>query len=110
MIEVECNIVIKKDDRLLVDELRINLLLEIQETGSLLAASRKLDISYQHAWNIVKEINALYSTPLVIKQRGGINGGGTSLTASAIRVIHEYQQINKQTQSFTRKINAEIRM
>ena len=110
MIEVACFIVIKKNDKLFVDQVRIDLLLLIHETGSLQAASRKLEISYQHAWNIIKEMNSLSDTPLVVKQRGGVNGGGTSLTPSALRVIDEYQQINKQAQAFTRKINAEINM
>jgi molybdate transport system regulatory protein len=110
MIEVVCYIVIKKNNRLFVDQVRIDLLLFIQQTGSLQAASRKLDISYQHAWNIIKEMNTLSDTPLVIKQRGGVNGGGTSLTPSALRVIDEYEQIQKETQSFSRKINTEIKL
>ena len=110
MIEVACFIVIKKNKKLFIDQVRIDLLLLIQQTGSLQAASRKLNISYQHAWNIIKEMNTLSDTPLVIKQRGGANGGGTSLTPSALRVIDEYHQINKQAQAFTRKINTEIKM
>jgi molybdate transport system regulatory protein len=110
MLEVECHILIKNNNQVFIDQTRIDLLLHIQQTGSLRAASKKLGISYQHAWNMINEMNTLADTPLVITQRGGASGGGASLTPSALRVIEEYQQINKQIKFFTKQINAEINM
>jgi molybdate transport system regulatory protein len=39
-------------------------------------AAKKLKISYQHAWNLIDEMNHVAPEPLVTLQRGGTNGGG----------------------------------
>ena len=110
MTEVECLVLIKKDGQLLVDQTRIDLLFQIQQTGSLQAASKKLGISYQHAWNMIAAMNKLADAPFVIKQRGGVSGGGATLTPSALRVMDEFAQIKVQIGRFITKINTDINM
>ena len=110
MIEVECRIFIKKDKQIYLDQTKINLLLHIQQNGSLRSAAKTMGISYQHAWNLINDMNTIAAEPLIIKQRGGTSGGGATLTSSGLRVLNEYHQIEKQVNSFVKQINAEINM
>ena len=56
---------------------KVRLLQAIQETGSISAAARSLEISYRKAWKMIDVMNAQATTPLVERQSGGKRGGGT---------------------------------
>ncbi len=87
MIEVECLIAIKKDGTNFLNPLKIELLQEIRNKGSLNGASKKMHISYQHVWNMIDEMNRTAPSPLVVKQRGGSNGGGTAVSGYGERML-----------------------
>lgn len=108
MIEVECNISIKKDGVNFLTPLTVNLLHEIMNSGSLRAASKKINISYQHAWNLINEINNAAPNILVEKQRGGEHGGGTQISTYGKKIISDYNNIGFQIQKIVNKINTEI--
>lgn len=108
MIEVECQISIKKNGNCFLAPLRIELLHEISKNGSLSSAAKKLNISYQHAWNMIEEMNRNAPSPLVIKQRGGVNGGGAEISTFGLKMIDEYKQIELQVKKLVNQINVEI--
>jgi len=54
---------------------RVELLRKIKTSGSILAASKEMKMSYQQAWSFVKQMNELSPLPLVTRQRGGSHGG-----------------------------------
>ncbi len=78
----------------------VELLLLIRETGSIRQAAKKMEMSYQKAWAIIKTLNGQSSQPLVIVQSGGKKGGGTELTADALELISYYTQLRKRFDSF----------
>ena len=45
-----------------------------------MARQKKMKISYQHVWTMIDEMNRIAPSPLVLKQRGGSNGGGTAIS------------------------------
>ncbi|HEX3006992.1 MAG TPA: hypothetical protein VHO90_05190 [Bacteroidales bacterium] len=98
-----------KGERLLGPE-RIELLFEIQRSGSLRAASKKLNISYQHAWTVIDAINQAASQPVVMMQRGGNGGGGASLTSYGERLLDEYASIEKEVNKFFLQLNTELNL
>ncbi|MFQ3579683.1 MAG: LysR family transcriptional regulator [Bacteroidales bacterium] len=108
MIEIECNITIKKEGKNYLNALKVNLLHCIQQTGSLSGAAKKLGISYQFAWNMIEEINSTSNTPLVVLQRGGVNGGGAVVTDTGLRFIKEYKYIEDEVNRLIGKIISEI--
>jgi molybdate transport system regulatory protein len=110
MIEVECHITIKKNGRCFLGAARTELLKEIIESGSLSGAAKKLKISYQHAWNMIDEMNRVALEPLVIKQRGGANGGGAVISVYGERILLEYKQIEAQVKKMVSQINVEINL
>ncbi|MFP5040649.1 winged helix-turn-helix domain-containing protein [Parasediminibacterium sp. JCM 36343] len=74
---------------------RIELLEKIQETGSLRQAALAMKMSYQQAWNMIKEMNEATSAPLVLMQRGGKNGGTTLLSDKGLKAITLFKQYNQ---------------
>jgi molybdate transport system regulatory protein len=110
MIEVECHISIKKNGYSFLSTTKTELLNEIMHCGSLSGAAKKLKISYQHAWTMIVEMNRLAPSPLVIMQRGGINGGGTEISSYGRRILKEYKLIEAQVNKLVDQINVEMNL
>ena len=72
---------------------KIALLEAVQETGSISAAARLLEMSYRRAWLLVEEINACLQKPAVASSVGGARGGGAVLTPSGEQLIKIYRSI-----------------
>jgi molybdate transport system regulatory protein len=108
MIEVEAQIAIKRNGVAFLNPTKVALLKEIVLSGSLSAAAKKVGISYQHAWTMISEMNRNAPEPLVIKQRGGKNGGGAEMSEYGLRIMSEYQLINETVVRTISQINVEI--
>ena len=77
---------------------KADLLQRIAETGSLAEAGRQMGMSYQRVWSLVAAMNADFVEPLVLKQRGGVAGGGAQLTPTGERVLSIYRAIERDAQ------------
>ena len=110
MIEVECHISIKKDGIRFLNPLETQLLQEIRNNGSLSGAAKKMEISYQHVWTMIDEMNRSAPSPLVLKQRGGANGGGTAISGYGERMLREYLIIQAEINKVVAQINVEINL
>jgi molybdate transport system regulatory protein len=110
MIEVECQIAIKKEGNCFLNLIKTELLNEIIQCGSLSGAAKKLKISYQHAWTMIDEMNHIAPEPLVIKQRGGVNGGGAKISSYGMQILNEYKLIEAQVKKLMSQINVDINL
>lgn len=110
MIEVEAKISIKRNGMVFLNPVKTTLLKEIKQCGSLSAAAKKLALSYQHAWNLIHEMNLNAPEPLVIKQRGGSNGGGAALSEYGLKILNEYDLIRRAVYTTIQQINVEINL
>ncbi len=90
---IEGNLEIVKDGRSFLTSKRIDLLKIIKQKGSINAASKELRMSYQQAWHYIKEMNEIAPLPLVVRQRGGINGGGAVITKFGEKSIKEFESL-----------------
>jgi len=108
MIEVDCQISVKRNGSCFLSPVKTELLQEIKQTGSLSGASKKLKISYQHAWTMIDEMNRSAPEPLVIKQRGGAHGGGAEISGYGEKILNEYRSIEAQVNKLIKQINVEI--
>ena len=93
-----------------MNPLKIQLLQEIRKNGSLNAASKIMGISYQHVWNMINEMNRTAPSPLVVKQRGGANGGGTAVSEYGERMLSEYLLIQTEIKKVVDQVNVEINL
>jgi len=110
MVEIECLLNIKKDGQNYLNPAKIILLQKIARLGSLRSAAKEMEISYQHAWNMIDEMNRLAPEPLVIKQRGGTTGGGASVSSYGSKILNEYSIIKQQLDKTINQIKVEIGM
>jgi molybdate transport system regulatory protein len=108
LIEVAFRIDVLRNRTPFLRPANVELLREIDRRGSLRIAAKRLRISYQHAWDLVKEINRVAAEPVVVLHRGGAGGGGAALSAHGRRLIEEFEQIEEAVARFAKKLNAEI--
>ena len=81
---------------------KAELLQEIDDSGSIAAAGRRMAMSYKRAWSLVEELNASFLTPLVETSKGGPDGGGARLTGTGKQVLAIYRRIEARTNSASR--------
>jgi molybdate transport system regulatory protein len=78
---------------------KADLLTAIATHGSIAAAGRAMGMSYQRAWSLVDELNAMFREPLVSSSRGGSSRGGAALTEVGKLVLDRYRAIEDATAS-----------
>ncbi len=72
---------------------KAELLEYIAATGSIRTAAQEIGMSYPRAWSLVREMNTLFTGPLVTRTRGGGSGGGAELTPLGEQVLQLYQRM-----------------
>jgi molybdate transport system regulatory protein len=105
---VNGNIEIEKNKECFLNMKRIMLLKLIKEKGSINAASKELKMSYQQAWHFIKHMNELSPVPLVVRQRGGANGGGANLTKYGEKKIIEFEKLMDQNKAFREELSGKL--
>ncbi len=78
-----------------VEDFTYDLLVLIHEKGSLKAASNALRVSYRKAWGNLQKAEEILGYPLIDRQRGGKDGGNSSLTPAAIRLLEAYRALQQ---------------
>jgi molybdate transport system regulatory protein len=72
---------------------KAELLVHIAETGSISEAARRMRMSYNRAWLLVRTMNRCFKKPLVIACRGGDSHGGAQLTGFGQQILTHYQRL-----------------
>ena len=91
-----------------------DLLEQIEATGSLSEAARRLRFSYRRAWLLLDAMNRRWPTPLATTAVGGKRGGGAKLTPRGRAVLSAYRDLQIQvetlldhaTEGFRRSVDA----
>lgn len=80
-------------DEIAIGPGKISLLEAIDETGSLTAAAKHIEMSYRRAWLLLDQLNRSLKRPAVISVNGGEHGGGSELTDVGRKLIALYRGI-----------------
>jgi molybdate transport system regulatory protein len=107
-IEVGGSVWLRSGNATLGGAARIALLAAIHQTGSITGAAKAVGMSYKAAWDAIDTMNNLAGTTLVVRATGGKGGGGTTLTAKALRLIDTYRTIEREHQVFLERAGAAI--
>ena len=78
---------------------KVNLLEEIDRSGSISKAARELGLSYRRAWTLVDTMNKSFNSPLVEGSVGGKKGGGAQLTPLGKRMAKVYRSMESKAES-----------
>ena len=71
------------------------LLMLIDETKSVRAASRRMNLSYSSCWNTIKTLEEQLCYPLVERTQGGAVGGTSILTDRGKELLNKYTEYDK---------------
>ena len=80
-------------------EAAADLLEQIEATGSLSEAARRLRFSYRRAWMVLDAANRRWPSPLVITATGGKKGGGAKLTPAGRAALSAYRDLQIQLEA-----------
>ena len=83
------------DDEVAMGPGKADLLEAIEQTGSISAAARAMQMSYRRAWLLVDVMNRCFREPLVHSSAGGAQGGGARLTEAGGRVLAQFRAMEQ---------------
>lgn len=85
-------------------EKRIVLLEAIEAHGSISKAAKAVPMSYKSAWEAVDVMNTLSPEPIVTRETGGKDGGGTTITTYGKRLLENYELLKEEHQRFLERL------
>jgi molybdate transport system regulatory protein len=88
----------------------------IEKTGSLMAATELLGLTYRRTWGDLKKIEEQLGIQLLDKSRGGKDGGTSSLTPEGKRLVEAFDHLHERMdgviqsafKDFIREITSDI--
>ena len=86
---------LEEGKNVVLDQTDALLLRRISETSSLTEGARLADISYRNAWDRIKAIESNLDMKIVETKVGGATGGGATLTADGISLLHDFRKVRK---------------
>lgn len=89
VVRVEPHWSLRSDDGRHLDSRCLTMLQAIEQGGTLRSAATAAGISYRHAWNLLRDWEALFETPLVALERGR----GAHLTPLGLRLLRADQRL-----------------
>ncbi len=89
-----------KDGESFLGSGRIELLEQIERTGSIHAAAKAMKMSYKGAWERINQMNTLADKPIITKSTGGRGGGGSVLTPHAYELIATFRRFEELHRQF----------
>tara|TARA_B110000211_G_C13990701_1_gene513849 strand:+ start:321 stop:659 length:339 start_codon:yes stop_codon:yes gene_type:complete len=92
--KIKSRIWIETNNNVLLGEGRVQLLKEIEKTGSLSKAAKELKMSYKKAWTMVDSINKSAKEEVITKVVGGQGGGGAKITTYGKKLMAIFDDIN----------------
>ena len=82
---------------------KADLLRAIDQTGSISAAARQMEMSYRRAWLLVDTMNQAFKSPVVVTLTGGKAGGGAAVTEFGKEVLQRYSDMEKKASASVAK-------
>jgi len=86
-------------------EKRIELLYAIEKHGSISKAAKAVPMSYKSAWEAVDAMNNLSEEPIVQRETGGKNGGGTTITPYGMKLLETYRVLKEEHDYFLKRLS-----
>lgn len=94
----------KEDGHPILTEEHFELLLDINDLGSLAASAEKMKISYRKAWELVRQSEKTLGFQLIEKHRGGKDGGNSTLSPDGKLLIEAYKELRYEFDSSVKRI------
>ena len=96
MLSARMKLWIERDGSSFFGDGRAALLEAIDRTGSLSQAARTMRMSYRTAWENINQMETAFARQLVVRQTGGSQGGGCTLTEGARALLAAYARFREE--------------
>ena len=81
-----------REGELFMSGTQLRLLKQVEKDGSIRTAAMNLKMSYQYAWHMLERINRLSPVPVVVRQKGGKDGGGCRITPFGLNLMQAFEK------------------
>ena len=105
---MEANLTLYREGELFLGNQQIRLLNQVLTDGSIHAAAKNLKMSYQHAWHLMDKVNRLSPVPIVIRQKGGKDGGGCSISPYGRKLMEAFMKRELEVFHFLDECNSDL--
>ena len=102
--KIKSKVWLEKEGQLVFGSGKALILKAINEEGSINKAAKKMKMSYRHAWSYIRAAEKRIGKLLVIKTKGGKDGGGAILTDYAKDLLRRFENIDRETKLFADKL------
>lgn len=92
-----------ENDQKIFGEGPLMLLKKVEETGSLRQAALSMEMSYSKAWGMIKTIEKELGVSILNRSIGGEQGGGSSLTPEAKKLMERYEKLKNQVDKYIKE-------
>ena len=82
---------------------KTEILRQIEQTGSISEAAKKVGMNYKKAWSHIKILEELIEDDLVLTKKGQAQDSGTKLTNKAQELIQLYKTLNEDIKEYSTK-------
>jgi molybdate transport system regulatory protein len=103
--ELKAKVWVERRGRFVLGDGGVGLLEQIDRTGSIQAAARRLGWSYRHTWGYLKNLEDTSGTKFVERRHGGAAGGGARLTPAGRAFVRRYRAFRAQVDRLIRSWN-----
>lgn len=104
LFELEGSIWLSVGGEKLGSSVRMALLAQIAEQGSITQAAKAVGMSYKGAWDAIDTMNNLAGEPLVERLAGGKGGGGTRLTPRGEQLVRRFRVFEQAHAAFLARL------
>ncbi|MFH1823720.1 MAG: LysR family transcriptional regulator [Candidatus Firestonebacteria bacterium] len=101
--KIKAKVWLEKDGKLVFGLGKQRILEAVAETNSINKAAKKLNMSYRHTWSYIHSAEKRLGNLLLLKVRGGKEGGGAVLTDYAKELLKKFEKVEKKVMVFTDK-------
>ncbi len=100
---VKSKVWLEKDGELVFGVGKSLILKAVWETGSINKAAKSMNMSYRHAWSYIVSAEKRIGKQLLIRTKGGKEGGGAKLTDYAKDLFKKFEKLEQEVNVFTDK-------
>lgn len=86
----------------------VRLLEEIEAEGSIRRATATVGLGYRHAIRWIRHAESVLGCRLVMRHAGGAAGGGSGLTAEAVKLVRAYRRVTRAIDRIVRRAERDI--
>lgn len=102
LIRPEVDISLSGERKIISSEVK-QLLMQIDDLGSVREACEKAGLSYSKGWNLIGDSEAELGFKLVDRQQGGKNGGKAALSMEGKRILGLYRNFEEAVQKYAER-------